>query len=452
MSSLLSPGTPGTPGTPRTAGLPALLALLVLLLLGGALAATITVTTPWHPLPSSGPATVSAATDFTHDEIVRARGFYSALRPLSYGSLAVGLLVLLLLGLTPLGGRLVARVARPYGQARRGHWVWQVVVGAVAVSLIHRLVLLPFSARAEVVLRQYGLSTQSWAGWAIDVAKGFGLETGLLVLAFLGLYGLIRLAPRLWWVPACVGGFVLVVAVSFVYPVVVEPVFNSFRPMSQGELRAELMALAERDGVPVQRVLVADASRRTTAVNAYVSGFGSTRRIVVYDTLLKTSGPREVKLIVAHELGHADRRDVLYGTLVGALGVAAGVCLLYLLLTRPSLQRRAGVSSARDPRSLALVLLIFTGLSTLSMPVQNLISRQIEARADVHALNLTEDPAAYARMQRQLAVHNLAPLQPGPVPYYLYATHPTPPQRITLSREWARTHGVPVPPPLKPSR
>ncbi len=423
-------------------------AAAALAVLAGGCTAAVALTTPWHPLAASGDAAVAAAADFTRAEILRARSFYGVMRPLSYGSLAVGLLVLAVLGLTPLGARVVTAVARPVG----GHGFWQVALGAVAVSLIHRIALVPFGVRAEILQREYGLSTQSWTGWGVDVAKSFGLEAGLLVLAFLGLYGLMRVAPRLWWAPAAAGGFVLVVVVSFVYPVAVAPVFNSFRPMERGELRSELLALAEEDGVPVQRVLIADASTRTTAVNAYVSGFGATRRIVVYDTLLRSAPPRKVKLIVAHELGHAENRDVMYATLVGGLAVATGVCAAYLVTGWAPLRRRAGVSSVRQPRALALVLLTFSVLSTLSLPVQNLVSRQIEARADVHALNLTEDPVAYARMQRRLAVRNLAPLTPGPVAYYLYATHPTAPERITLSREWARTHGEPVPPPLAPSR
>ncbi len=141
----------------------------------------------------------------------------------------------------------------------------------------------------------------------------------------------------------------LVAAASFGYPVLVEPLFNSFHPMAAGPLRTDLLAMARRDGVPVDDVLVADASKRTTELNAYVSGFGSTRRIVVYDTLLSSEPRAEIELVVAHELGHAKRGDVLHGTLVGALGAAAGVCVLYLVLTSPRLLRRAGVDVGRRP-------------------------------------------------------------------------------------------------------
>ena len=135
--------------------------------------------------------------------------------------------------------------------------------------------------------------------------------------------------------------------------------WHSFTPMADGPLRTSLMRLAERDGVPVRDVLVADASRRTTALNAYVSGLGPTRRIVVYDTLLREAPPEQVEAVVAHELGHAKRNDVLTGTLIGALGAAAGVCALYLIGSWGGLLRRAGVDSIVDPRALALVTALF---------------------------------------------------------------------------------------------
>ncbi|MFD2353519.1 M48 family metalloprotease [Nonomuraea ferruginea] len=144
-------------------------------------------------------------------------------------------------------------------------------------------------------------------------------------------------------------------------------------------------------------MLVADASRRTTALNAYVSGFGATRRIVVYDNLLKAPQP-EVELVVAHELGHAGENDVLYGTLVGALGAALGAILLFLVFG--PVRRRAGVTSIADWRAAGAILGLMTLATFLSGPAQNFVSRHIEARADAHALNLTRDPVTFAAMQK----------------------------------------------------
>lgn len=425
------------------------LALLCAVVLLAALAALIAWTTPWHPLPGpvpGGRVAPNAAVDFTAAQINRARAFHAAVDPSSYLSTAVGLLVPLVLGLTPLGAKLVRAVGRPL----RGHWVAQVGLGTLALLVIGRLVTLPFGVWSERVYRAYDLSTQSWRGWFTDVGVSFAIDAGVTVGALLLLYLLIRRMPHRWWIPGAAGAFVLVVVGSFAYPVVVEPAFNTFTPMRHGALRSSLLHLAERDGVAVSDVLVADASRRTTALNAYVSGFGDTRRIVVYDTLLKSASPQEVRLVVAHELGHVKNHDVLRGTLLGALAAAVGVCLLYWLLTWAPLRRRSGAASARDPAAVALLLAIVAVLSFVSAPAQNLVSRHIEARADAHSLDLTHDPKGFVAMQRALAVRGLDRLSPAPVAYVLFATHPAPTQRTAMARDWAREHGVPEPGRVRP--
>ncbi|WP_324277314.1 M48 family metalloprotease [Blastococcus brunescens] len=144
------------------------------------------------------------------------------------------------------------------------------------------------------------------------------------------------------------GAAALVVVGSFLWPVLMEPAFNRFEPLAAGQLRTDLLELADENGTPVQDVLVSDASRRTTALNAYVSGFGSTRRIVLYDTVLDRLPDPQIESIVAHELGHVATDDVLSGTLIGALGAGAA--------WRPwagcSRRRDCCVGRARTPRAI----------------------------------------------------------------------------------------------------
>jgi len=429
----------GTPAPPR--GLPLVRTVAVPTCV---VAVVLVATVPWRTLPATPGSLVPAdpARDFSAAQLLREDAFHAAVRPPAYASLLVALLAALLLGLTPAGAWLVERVGRRLGS---GH-ARTLVGGVLALSLLTNLAALPFDARAEVVLRRYGLSTQTWTGWALDRMKAFGLSVGLLVVAALALYAVLRRRPRDWWAPAAAAAAVLVVVVSFGYPVAVEPLFNRFAPLPPGALRSSLLAMARADGVPVSDVLVADASRRTSALNAYVSGFGSTRRIVVDDTALAHLPPRELRLIVAHELGHAKRGDVLYGTLLGALGAALAVGVLGLALRWRPLLARAGVDDPADPRSVALLLALVAVMTAGAGPVQLLVSRRIEARADVHALDLTHDPVGFARMQRQLAVTNLSDLDPDPLVYGLFGSHPTPPERIALAREWARLHGRPEPP------
>jgi STE24 endopeptidase len=415
---------------------PRLAPAVALLVLGGLLVAAVVVWTPWTPLPDASRrlVPVDPAADFTPAQLAREDAYHRAVRPPAYGALAVSLAVSLALGFTPWGARLVAWAARPFGDG----WVWRVLLGGVAVLLVGWLATLPLSARAEVVRRRYGLSSRDWWGFAGDVTKGLAISVVVTLVVLLGLYALVRAAPRWWWAPAAALGALLVLLLVFVFPLTVEPLFNRFTSMPEGPVRASLLELARADDVPVRDVLVANASIRTTTLNAYVSGFGATKRIVVYDTALRELPPEELRLIVAHELGHAKAGDVPRGALVGALGFAASTCLLYLLLSWPPLLRRAGVEHLADPRSLALVLAVAAVLTTLGGPLQLLSSRRVEARADVHSLDLTRDPEAFIAMEKRLAVRNLSDLDPHPLVYALFASHPTAPERIALARTWSR--------------
>ncbi|MDH2424554.1 M48 family metallopeptidase [Sphaerisporangium sp. TRM90804] len=408
-----------------------------LLVLGGALVVVAALTTPWRSLPGGAPAVVpDPARDFTAAQIARAEAFDAAVSLPSYLSLAVTLVVAGVLVLTPAGAWAASRL--------KGPWWLRTLLAVPLISAVSLLLKWPLGMWFEARLREYGLSTQGWPAWSADRLKSFAVQTVLITIMVLAVVWLARRAPRRWWIPAAGGAAALTVVASFVYPLVVEPLFNDFTPLPAGPLRSELIAMAARDGVPVEDVLVADASRRTTALNAYVSGFGATRRIVVYDTLLRAPAG-EVKLVVAHELGHADEGDVLYGTLVGALGAAAGACLLFLVLSCGRLRRRTGVASVGDPRAAGLLLGLMSIATVLSGPAENLVSRHIEARADVHALDLTRDPATFAAMQKRLAVTNISDLSPSAFEYLMYASHPTSPQRLALARSWARVNGLPEP-------
>ncbi|HEY1178417.1 MAG TPA: M48 family metallopeptidase [Phytomonospora sp.] len=407
---------------------PAFIAFAVLLL---ALIAAAAVLIPWQNPPTPPrPAQLAALGELPASVVAKGKEFAAAMRPGGYLAMGVGLAAALILGLTPLGSRIVAVCGKPFG----GHWLAEAVLGGLAVLLLAQVVTLPFAAWRHTILVRYGLSTQNWGGWAVDVAKSYAVTAVLGAVALAAFYGLTRLAPRLWWVFAATGAALLVVLMSLIYPVLIEPVFNKFEPMADGPLRTELLALAERDGVPVKDVLVADASRRTRAVNAYVSGIGPTRRIVVYDTLLDEAPDDEVAMVVAHELGHAKDGDVVIGTALGALGAAATVCAIAVLGGWTGLLRRAGTESITSPRAIALLLAVVAVVGLVSTPLQNLVSRRVEARADEHALTLTGDPDTFASMQQRLATANLSDVDPPWVLFWLFSSHPSTVQRIAAAR------------------
>jgi STE24 endopeptidase len=244
----------------------------------------------------------------------------------------------------------------------------------------------------------------------------------LAALAVLGIVALAHAFPSWWPTIAAPAAALLVLLVGFVAPVVLEPLFNRFRPLADEELADELRALADRAGVPVRDVLVADASRRTTKVNAYVSGLGSTRRVVLFDTLVSRAEPRELKLVLAHELGHRRAGHVAKATLLGMVGAAFATLAIWALVQDP-----------QDPTVAPLVLLIASMLELAALPLQTAISRRWEREADRFSLALTSDREAFVSVHRDLATANLSDLDPPRWLYRLLFTHPTAPERIAAA-------------------
>jgi STE24 endopeptidase len=184
-------------------------------------------------------------------------------------------------------------------------------------------------------------------------------------------------------------------------------------------------------------VLVADASRRTTRVNAYVSGLGRTRRVVVYDTLLRAGGHDELALVVAHELAHVRHRDVLWGTLATAAAAAGAVLLAVGLFDLRAVRDLLGVDGLGDPLAAPGLLLLVAAGGLLAAPVANLVSRWSEARADWVALEVTGDAATAVAVERRLALENRADLHPNRLLVVLFSSHPPAMARIAQARLWA---------------
>ncbi len=275
--------------------------------------------------------------------------------------------------------------------------------------------------------RSWGFSTQSAAGWWGDRGKGLSVAVVLGAGAWAAAVAFAEALPGWWALPAGAALALAVLLLSFVAPVVLEPLFNRFRPLDDETLAASLHLLSERARVPVREVLVADASRRTTKVNAYVSGIGRTRRVVVFDTLLEAADPAAVEVVVAHELGHRRHGHVLKLTLLAMAGAAAAVLVLWAVLG----------TRVADPRSLPEALLLLLALELAALAPGAWLSRRFERVADRCSLDLTEEPAAFARAHLELARRNVSDLEPPRLVYVLLFSHPTAPERLALGRAWA---------------
>ncbi len=389
------------------------------------------VLVPWDWVPGGELVDVRGPEVFTARELARAETYSAMQRHLGWASLAVSLAVALVLGLTRLGSGLVRRLPGPWWLRAAGTTLVLLVVG--------RLLTSPFALAARNNALEFGLTRQALPGWLRDqgmnllVAWVFATVTVLVVLVSA------RRSPRHWPVWTALAGIALTFLGSWVWPLAVEPLFNRFTPLPPGELRTEVLALADREGVPVSEVLVADASRRTTTLNAYVSGLGSTKRVVLYDNLVDDVPRREALVVVAHELGHAANADVAKGTLLGAAGVALASGLLGLVLTRRRLLGPAGVTGAGAPEVVPLLLALVAVGSLLASPVENTISRAVEARADRASLQATDDHRGFERMHVRLATRSLSDPDPPWLSQLWFGSHPTSLQRIGISRALERT-------------
>jgi STE24 endopeptidase len=294
-------------------------------------------------------------------------------------------------------------------------------------------VLLPITYwRGYAHEKQWGLTTQPARGWFVDRAKSFLVSDVIATVLYVAFVALAR-ATDAWPLIAAPLAAAVVVFLSFIAPVVLEPIFNKFKPVEDEELVADLRGVADRAGVPVRDVLVADASRRTTKSNAYVSGFGATRRVVVFDTMLNRAQPAELRAVLAHELAHRRYRDVLNFTLIAVAAAIGSVLLLWLVLG----------DDAADPRNFPLILLVLQLVQPPLFALLAAVSRRWEYRADRFALDVTRDPGALESAFRSLVETNVADLDPPKLVYYLTYTHPTVPERLEAIR---RTATVPGPP------
>ena len=323
-------------------------------------------------------------------------------------------------------GLLVYVVRRPPARLQ-GPFRRPILAGAataVALSVAVTALTLPVSAISRERRKDVGLVTQDWIGWLGDIGKGVVIEAVIVGAGGALLVFAMRRFGRHWWAPAAAVVVAFGAFMTYASPILVEPLFNTFKPLPAGELRSDVLALADEAGVKVGEVYEMDASRRTTAANAYVAGLGSTKRVVLYDTLLNDFSEDEVRLVVAHELGHVRYDDVPRGILYLAIVAPFGMLAVARLSERFAPDTR-GTPAAVPAVALSLALLV----PALTM-ISNQLSRTVEARADRFSLELTDAPDALIGFQQRIVVQNVSDPEPPAWVSFLLGTHPTAMERI----------------------
>lgn len=388
----------------------------------------------WLLRPRGGtpqPLPVSAHAYFSEAQLQRAEDFRGGQRLIGLGGLALSGGTLLLLTLWR-----PAPLRRAFGFAARRPLLGAAAVGA-GVSLTLAVVSLPLGALAHERARDVGLSTQSLGGWLDDRGRAAAVGTALAALAGVAALAILRRLGNRFWIAGTALAIAAAAVFTWLAPVLLAPLFNRFEPLSQGPRRAAIVELGRRAGVEIGEVYRVDASRRSTALNAYVDGLGPSKRVVIYDNALRDLSPAELRSVVAHELSHVKDADIRRGLLFVALVAPLGVLFAQLLAT--ALARRAG-DDVRTPAVLP-ALALSVGLAVLVLGVPgNRLSRQIEARADAFALELTRDPASMIALQRRLSVANVGDPDPPALSRYLFGTHPATIERIGAAAAFERQH------------
>jgi STE24 endopeptidase len=387
-------------------------------------------------------AAVEPTAYFSAEQLERAREYSGPQRLIALGGLALSGATLALLALRP------PRALRSMSERLAGRPLLGGAAIGAGILVVLAIVTLPLGAVAHERAVDVGLSTQSFGPWLGDQGKSAAIAGLLAGAGGLVAVALVRRFPRHWWAPA--GAVVVAASVALTYaaPLVIDPLFNRFDRLPDGELRTEVLELAERAEVEVGEVYRVDASRRTTASNAYVGGLGETKRVVLYDNLLEDLPPDQVRSVVAHELAHVSYDDVPRGLLWVAIVALPSMLLVQRLTERFDRGRPAGARAGSTPAAgapargiPALLPALALSLALVSFGGQiagNWLSRQVEARADAFALELTNDPAAFVGLQRSLAAENVSEPDPPQLLHDLFGTHPTTVERIGFGLGFAR--------------
>jgi STE24 endopeptidase len=380
-----------------------------------------------RPRDIERPVHADESSYFSGDELTKARDYASGQRLILVGSLIAegAVLVLLATGRPAVTRRALERLgARP---------VLGGAAAAAGLSVVVAVITIPFGIAAHERSVDVGLSTQSLGSWLSDWGKATAIGAVLAGLVGTLALALIRRFGSRWWIPGSVAVVAGAALFTWVAPVVLAPLFNKFEPLPAGRARSDVLELASKAGVDVGQVYRVDASRRTTAINAYVNGLGSSKRVVLYDTLLNDLNRGERRAVVAHELGHVHGHDIQRGLLFVA--VVTPLALIFVSGMARAIAGRRGAQPGQ-PAYLPALALAIAATSFVIGITGNQLSRAVEARADTFSLELTDDPKGMIELQQQLADRNLSDPDPPGVYTFLFGTHPPAIDRIGAALAW----------------
>jgi STE24 endopeptidase len=317
------------------------------------------------------------------------------------------------------------------------------------VSVIYEIFSFPLDFYDGFVLEhKFNLSNQKWGGWLKDHLKGTGVGfmVGLILVEIL--YFLLRDFPWSWWFIAALVFILLLILFSKIFPLIILPLFFKFTPLEDEELKGRLLELASKaqssaqagstSGRKIIGVFKWGLEEKTKKANAALTGWGRTKRIILSDTLLKDYTTDEIETILAHELGHFQKRHIWQNLCIQAVLSFLGWYCAYRILNLSS--GHFNLKGIDDIAGLPLIALIFSVLSLIFLPWANLYSRFLERDADISSLELTQKPDAFISSMKKLTAQNLAEYQPNKIIEFIFHSHPSMAKRIKLAKEFKKEH------------
>ncbi len=303
------------------------------------------------------------------------------------------------------------------------------------------LLYLPLRIAGYSLSKSYGISTQPVSGWIRDKLVDFGIGyLTMLVVSAVALW-IVSHGGR-WWLKLWLLSIPFTAFMMYIQPVVIDPLYNDYYRLKDPVLEQRILELAKRADIPADRVYEVDMSTKTNALNAYVTGIGSSLRIVLWDTTLKKLDEKEILLIMAHEMGHYVKHHLEWSAL-GAVGASLFLLFVGGWLYARIVRRRGtgwGIRGPSDMAALPLALLLISVLSFASLPVSNAISRHAESAADNYALKLIGSAEGSVSMDQTMAVVTLSDVNPPLLVKWFRDTHPSDMERIVNAIEFERQH------------
>jgi Zn-dependent protease with chaperone function len=283
---------------------------------------------------------------------------------------------------------------------------------------------------------QYGLATQSFTAWFREQLIGLGITLIGGTIFFIVLYAVFRRAPKTWWIWGTAVAVVFSFFLLFIAPVFIEPLFNTYKPLTKPEVSEPILAMARANQIPVKQVFEVDASRQTTRISANVSGILGTTRIALNDNLLKQCTIPEIREVMAHEMGHYvlnhGAKLLTYLGIFVLVGFALTRILFDCVVRRWG--DKWGVHGIADPAGLPLLALIFCTLLFLATPLLNTVVRVTEREADAFGINTAREPDGMAEVALKLGAYRK--LNPTPLEEFIFYDHPSGRARIRMAMDW----------------